>query len=583
MAIPLRQYQPKIQTTAETGVRQLDANLEKAYVAEAGSEYKAVSQLFSAFGEQGMKALEEYQDRRDEAEILKLNRQFAEANQRLALDIENEQDAEAIQMRQRAWETETRNVFENSNLSRRAKRKVMASLEGNILKTNMEVSGRIAKLGRQLVDNELVDVEAAAERGELVINPAGNGNDTFGSTTEQYEYAINKRIENGTLDYETGQNRITQFRATEQQREQKRLEESLKAAKEAEEQRVAALMAAYRVEAAENPNETLGQIRAQKKAEAFLAKLQKQYGDEWESKATEEELKQAEDAKEKIKFELTSKELSEFQSFVKGEKTFQSQEFVNDFWDPSSVFNQSSDEEKLSSLQTALSKDLISGDTYQKLYKELTMPTIIEDASPKMIQDFVSLTGQITAANGDPKILGDIRSRLLTTKMPKSLLDSLVRLTDNALEEGPVGVGMSALDYAGRRIDTFVKVNAKSIAEDFKPRMLGMVGVEGFTEEMQKDVALQVQGEMLQYITTWYGGERAEGRTPTFTEIDSKLNEFMSVNYINANMDLINLRDGVIDIGVTFDAEAPVSTATGPAPVTREAAQEQINKIKGNQ
>lgn len=583
MAIPLRQYQPKIQTTAETGVRQLDANLEKAYVAEAGSEYKAVSQLFSAFGEQGMKALGEYQDRRDEAEILKLNRQFAEANQRLALDIENEQDAEAIQMRQRAWETETRNVFENSNLSRRAKRKVMASLEGNILKTNMEVSGRIAKLGRQLVDNELVDVEAAAERGELVINPAGNGNDTFGSTTEQYEYAINKRIENGTLDYETGQNRITQFRATEQQREQKRLEESLKAAKEAEEQRVAALMAAYRVEAAENPNETLGQIRAQKKAEAFLAKLQKQYGDEWESKATEEELKQAEDAKEKIKFELTSKELSEFQSFVKGEKTFQSQEFVNDFWDPSSVFNQSSDEEKLSSLQTALSKDLISGDTYQKLYKELTMPTIIEDASPKMIQDFVSLTGQITAANGDPKILGDIRSRLLTTKMPKSLLDSLVRLTDNALEEGPVGVGMSALDYAGRRIDTFVKVNAKSIAEDFKPRMLGMVGVEGFTEEMQKDVALQVQGEMLQYITTWYGGERAEGRTPTFTEIDSKLNEFMSVNYINANMDLINLRDGVIDIGVTFDAEAPVSTATGPAPVTREAAQEQINKIKGNQ
>ena len=583
MAIPLRQYQPKIQTTAETGVRQLDANLEKAYVAEAGSEYKAVSDLFSAFGEQGMKALGEYQDRRDEAEILKLNRQFAEANQRLALDIENEQDAEAIQMRQRAWETETRNVFENSNLSRRAKRKVMASLEGNILKTNMEVSGRIAKLGRQLVDNELVDVEAAAERGELVINPAGNGNDTFGSTAEQYEYAINKRIDNGTLDYETGQNRITQFRATEQQREQKRLEESLKAAKEAEEQRVAALISSYRVEAAENPNETLVQIRAQKKSEAFLAKLQKKYGNEWESKATEEELKQAEDAKEKIKFELTSKELSEFQSFVKGEKTFQSQEFVNDFWDPSSVFNQSSDEEKLSSLQTALSKDLISGDTYQKLYKELTMPTIIEEATPKMIQDFVSLTGQITAANGDPKILGDIRSRLLTTRMPKSLLDSLVNLTDNALKDGPVGVGMSALDYAGRRIDSFVKVNAKSIAEDFKPRMLGMVGVEGFTEEMQKDVALQVQGEMLQYITTWYGGERAEGRTPSFTEIDSKLNEFMSVNYINANMDLINLRDGVIDIGVTFDAEAPVSTATGPAPVTREAAQEQINKIKGNQ
>jgi len=583
MAIPLRQYQPKIQTTAETGVRQLDANLEKAYVAEAGSEYKAVSDLFSAFGEQGMKALGEYQDRRDEAEILKLNRQFAEANQRLALDIENEQDAEAIQMRQRAWETETRNVFENSNLSRRAKRKVMASLEGNILKTNMEVSGRIAKLGRQLVDNELIDVEAAAERGELVINPAGNGNDTFGSTAEQYEYAINKRIENGTLDYETGQNRITQFRATEQQREQKRLEESLKAAKEAEEQRLAALMSAYRVEAADNPNETLGQIRAQKKSEAFLAKLQKKYGDDWESKATEEELKQVEDAKEKIKFELTSKELSEFQSFVKGEKTFQSQEFVNDFWDPSSVFNQSSDEEKLKSLQTALSKDLISGDTYQKLYKELTMPTIIEDASPKMIQDFVSLTGQITAANGDPKVLGDIRSRLLTTKMPKSLLDSLVRLTDNALEEGPVGVGMSALDYAGRRIDTFVKVNAKSIAEDFKPRMLGLVGVEGFTEEMQKDVALQVQGEMLQYITTWYGGERAEGRTPTFTEIDSKLNEFMSVNYINANMDLINLRDGVIDIGVTFDAETPVSTVTGPAPVSRADALEQINKIKGNQ
>ncbi len=576
MAIQLKRVQQDTRLRSPE-LSQMPSGLESAMIQTAGAEDRAAAELFSSLGESANVAFQEYTDRRDEGELIRLNRENANAQQTYLSAIENETNADVIQRLQENYIGERRQSFETSKLSKGSRRKVNPTFEKGLNDTNVLTLKRITDISREESDRQFVDLAASAELNNLTTDPRSQKAEAFTSAIEQYNYAQDQRVKNGTIDYGTAAKLKVGFKQSEDLR-------LFKLEKERLEQEELQKMEIYRTDAARDVQGTLNNIAVQRKNQAYLAKiipsLEKDYGAEWKSKAPSDVVKRVNLAEDSIKFNLTSKDLKEFETFVKGMQTQERNNFVDNFYNTNSDYNAKVPDGKLKDLQSALDKGTINGTTFKTLKNDLLNPPNIEQATPRMVSDFVSLHGQITAAKGNPNLIADVRTKLLTTPMPKSLKDTLVRVSDQALLDGPSVGGKTGIGYASDRISSFISVNASTIGEDFKPRLLGSMGLQEFTPEAQKDVVNQVEAEMITYINNWYSGERAAGRTPTPKEIDSKLFEFMNINYINSNIELVNATDGMVDIDLNFGLEDAEVTPALTVPQTMTEINEVFDRLE---
>ena len=194
MAISLKRYTPQVKVSGEGTAVELSADL----AAEAAS---AGSRVMQTAAEGTREIFEKIQEKRDETAIAELSDQMEIDALAFTNTISSMNDEDEINNFYEQWKEKQQQQFKNSNLSDRIKRKAEVNFNSYLNKNALVAQKRNLDIVKQKSDRIFYNLEDSAIRGVLKLNPSTE--EMFTSREEQYNYAQDKLVENGTLEYDT--------------------------------------------------------------------------------------------------------------------------------------------------------------------------------------------------------------------------------------------------------------------------------------------------------------------------------------------------------------------------------------------
>ena len=212
MAIPLRRYEKQVKTSAETGARQISGSVASEMIGAAGASDMLVAKTFEALGEIGVKAYKDFNDRKDEAEITRINNEFLIDSAAYQNSLNKAQTFEEAEGLKKNFLQQQNAKSEGFNLSRKRKREAQLKFSNNLAQMEVAFADRVTKI-------ELEKQNTAYSQAR--VNALNNGiydTDQFTSAKEAYDYYTDKLVEAGIVSGAVGVEEKSNFDINRQRR-----------------------------------------------------------------------------------------------------------------------------------------------------------------------------------------------------------------------------------------------------------------------------------------------------------------------------------------------------------------------------
>jgi len=197
MAISLKRYEPQVKVSAETGTQQISGAVASQMISAAGSEFETLAKAADI----GSDIFNKLQEKKDEAEVARLNNEMETDSLAFKQQISEMNDDVEVNKFYSNWREKQVEKFNQNNLSRRVLKKAEISFNSYLDKVGISVQERAFNIIKEKADRSYFDLEDAAIRGVLKTDPSTG--EMFTSREDQYNYAQDKLVDNGTLKYDT--------------------------------------------------------------------------------------------------------------------------------------------------------------------------------------------------------------------------------------------------------------------------------------------------------------------------------------------------------------------------------------------